>query len=275
MGNLENNPSTGTNMKRYFTLLLSTLALAALPASATILLTDSFIYADGLLQTTGAANWTVVDYSGGTGSAGNLAVAGGAVSYANDADTSLRNLYQSPLSATVSSGLSYYSFTFNASAASTTSGGQRISGLGDGSTESMRGQVWLKGGSAADTFLLGITNSSGSGGDAVWWATDLAINTNYQVVVEYDRSAGTSQLWLDPLSVASTSVSDGAVSGSSRSTMVLYNRTNVNLGNYTIDDLIVATTFAEVAVPEPDVFALLASIPALMLVMLRRRKQGL
>jgi hypothetical protein len=262
-------------MKLHSTLFAGAVVLAAIPSSATILLTDSFAYADGLLQTTGSANWTTSDYSGGTGAAGNLNVAGGAVSFVDDADTTRRIVYQSPLSEPVTSGTVYFSYTFNASAASTTSGGQRISGLGDSTTESMRGQVWLKAGSAAGTFLLGITNSSGSGSAAVWWGSDLVINTDYQVVVEYDRSAGTSQLWLDPVSIASTSITDGTTSGSSRSSMVLYNRTNVNLGSYSIDDLVVATTFAEVAVPEPSLFALLASLPAFMLVIIRRRRQSL
>lgn len=261
-------------MKIHPTLFPAALAFAALPASATILLTDSFEYQDGLLQTTGAANWTEVDFSGGTGAAGNLTVANNAVSFVNDAATTRRIVYQSPLSSTVSSGLVYFSYTFNASAASTTTGGQRIAGLGDGTTESMRGQVWLKTGSAADTFILGITNSSGSSGVAAWWGTDLAVNTDYQVVVEYNRTAGTSQLWINPVSIASSSITDGTTSGSNRSAMVLYNRTNVNLGSYTIDDLLVATTFEEV-VPEPEAFALLAGIPVLILVLVRRRKQGL
>lgn len=251
----------------------SALLLAALPASAVVLYSDSFTYEDGLLQTTGAANWTTADYSGGSGGAGNLTVVGGAVSLVNDGDTTRRVIYQAPLAETVTAGSVFLGFTFSTSVATATTGGQRIAAFGDGSTEGMRGQVWLKTGSTPGTVLLGVSNSSGSSAATTWWGSDLLTATDYRVVVEYDRTAGTSRMWIDPVSIDSLFVADAAVSGSNRASVVLYNRTNVNLGSYLIDDVIAGTTFSDatMAIPEPGTFALLLTLPVLGLVALRRR----
>jgi hypothetical protein len=250
---------------------LSVLFCAGVSAiSAQVIVTDAFSYADGDLAA--VSSWNAITVSGGTP---NLSVESGAVSYETGADTTIRTLYQRDLGQTVSSGSLYYTFTFNASVASTTSGGQRIAGFGTGAaaSDSMRGQLWLKGGSTADTFLFGVSTAAGSSASTAWWGSDLSINTDYQIVLGYDLDSGNSALWIDPTSEGSVSLASidaSAISG--RSTIGLYNRTNVNLGSYTIDDLVVSTAFPISAVPEPETYGLLAGSLMLGMALWHRRR---
>jgi len=255
------------------TLIPAGLAFSALfsCAHATVLVSENFFYADGLLQN--VSSWDPVKVSG---SDGNLAVESGALTYTTTADTSLRTLYQYELGESVASGSLYYAFLFRASEASTTSGGQRIAGFGTGAagTDSMRGQLWLKSGGDDGTFLFGISTYAGSSSLTNWWGSGLETNTDYLVVVKYDLDIGTSQLWIDPTSSESPSITAiDALNTSTRSTMGFYNRTNVNLGSFMIDDLVVGTSFGDVAlatIPEPTSLCLLLALPCL-LVLVRRR----
>lgn len=258
-------------MRKFPSLVFSVSLLVGALLPAQVLVTDSFDYADGALDA--VSSWSAITVSGGSP---NLNVASGAVSYETGADTTIRTLYQLDLGQTVSTGSLFYAFTFNASVASTTGGGQRLAGFGTGAaaSDSMRAQLWLKGGSTADSFVFGVSTAAGSSASTAWWATDLSIGTDYQIVMEYDLETGTSALWIDPASSASLSVAstDGSFV-SARSTMGLYNRTNVNLGSYTIDNLVVSTAFPVSSVPEPSVFGLLAGALVLFGVSRRSRRR--
>jgi len=110
---------------------------------------------------------------------------------------------------------------------------------------------------AAGGFTFGITNSSSSTtvGPTLWSASSLVYDQPYYVVLKYDAAAATSTLWVNPASEASTSVSHvGSGTGTAVSAFALresstaatvpasYAVGTVN-SKYSIDNLGVGTTF--------------------------------
>ncbi len=59
-------------------------------------------------------------------------------------------------------------------------------------------------GGAGFTFGL----SASSGGQAVAWGNDLTFGQQYKIVVSYEVDSGTSDLWIDPVDINSTKITD-------------------------------------------------------------------
>ena len=99
----------------------------------------------------------------------------------------------------------------------------------------------------------------------------LSYGANYSVVLGFDFTSGLSTLWIDTTSITDTNITTSAVdSANDISAFAFRQGASSPDQEITIDNLIVATTFAEV-VPEPGTYALLAGMFALASVMLRRR----
>ena len=101
------------------------------------------------------------------------------------------------------------------------------------------------------TYRLGIAAAGNAPNQT--FPVDLALNTDYQVVVGYDPvTLKVAMLWVDPLSSADTSVTTGdtvpgAVQSAIMSSYAFRQATSSGNGFFTISNLAVATTFDEAA----------------------------
>jgi hypothetical protein len=111
-------------------------------------------------------------------------------------------------SATALTGVAYYSALINlpnvtGQAANTTTGNYFLM-LGTSSSTTpptltvFSSRLYIRAGSVADTFNLGILNGSGGTAAPTFSATDYSINTTYFVVVKFDFTSNTASLWVNP-----------------------------------------------------------------------------
>jgi hypothetical protein len=121
-------------------------------------------------------------------------------------------------------------------------------------------------------FQLGYLETSGAGGSVNYGATEFSFGTDYRIVLAYNRVAGlvndTANLYVNPADAQNQGnntalLSDTWTSVSAEPAGIaavnLRQGSAANAPTLTVDDLIVATTFAEaVAVPEPTAASLLA-----------------
>ncbi|MDA7936342.1 hypothetical protein N9B90_00205 [bacterium] len=219
--------------------IASTLALAA-TASAQVVAVDNFSYtgeltSNGWAAHSGAGNRpinsdgsvTTLDFRGGSGEDISLPCA----QFADDATC-------------------YASFTLNVPSGSPVdpdNNGSYFAHFKDVSF-GFRARTGLMSPAANGDYGIGINASSSSIGGGAVWASDLLFDTNYQVVINFDALTGTSQLWIDPTSSASTSVSH---TGSQTGTIInnfSWRQASDHTGLITVDNLVVGGSFADVTV---------------------------
>ena len=252
-------------MKRNL-LIFASLAAFANISNGEVVLTDGFSYADGVIVGAAGSPWTTH-----SGTAGQADVAGQRLSLteteSEDINAPLNN---APY--TVAGGQTLYAaFTVSFSSLPAGTGGYfahfRDTGTG------FRGRVFASTENAgAGSFRLGIGNSSGSDANSGQIATDLSLNTAYQVAIRYDVGTGLSTIWLDPALETDASVTASDAPGPvDISTFAFRQSTSGGngMGTVLVDDLRVATTFAE-AVPEPSTWALMG-LGAIATLFWRRR----
>lgn len=127
-----------------------------------------------------------------------------------------------------------------------------------------RSRIYMDDPNVADPtkFTLGL--SATSGGQTQKWAADLTFGTSYIVVMSYDFDTGASQMWVDPVSMASTSLTENTVVGATTAINSFALRQDFVGGTpnnaVLINQVTVGDTFAEVlaGVPEPASMTLLA-----------------
>ncbi len=111
-------------------------------------------------------------------------------------------------SATALTGAAYYSALINlpnvtGQAANTTTGNYFLM-LGTLSSTTpptltvFSARLYIRAGSAADTFNLGILNGSGGTAAPSFSSVDYSINTTYFVVAKFDFTTNTASLWVNP-----------------------------------------------------------------------------
>lgn len=137
--------------------------------------------------------------------------------------------------------------------------------------------------SSGGGFQLGYLETSGSGGSLNYGSTVLNFNQDYRVVVAYNVVAGTvndtANVYVDPIDYAVESnntayLTDIWTSTTAESVTVgsinLRQGATANAPTLSVDNLVVATTFGEMVVPEPSSAALVA-LGVMALGVIRRR----
>jgi hypothetical protein len=220
---------------------LSTLFLLAIASEATAVpyFTDEFSYANGPLTTGSGDSW--VNHSG---TAAQMQVLdGNAVVVLAPTATASEDVNRN-MGATLAPGSTlYYAASLNFEDTRPTPGTGSLGNsyfmhFKDSGTFNFRGRLYMTAGSTPATFRLGITSSSGN--LATTWGSDLSFGTQYSIVVSYTASLndpratipdpldppntmpnpnftgpltgsdGYASLWVNPVNVSSTKITDTA-----------------------------------------------------------------
>jgi PEP-CTERM motif len=224
-------------------------------ANAAVVFNESFDYTNGQLTTVSAPNW--VNFNGSTLP---IAVTGGTISLTNLASgPSGEDVRRSLGVAPITTGIIYYSalITPNSSAPTSANGDYFLSANVSATTGGgFLGRVFL---SATSTgFTFGLSNGTSTPVD---WTSDIALNSQYLVVVRLDVGTRTSTMGVFNPTAVPPSISDldltiggGAASTTTAGVDFLALRQGSTTGavfTNSIDSVIVATTLAEV-IPEPS-----------------------
>jgi len=258
------NPKDKNIMKKILTII--GLAAATLTgAQATVLIQDSFPTNGDVVGTTPAVGGVWQNLSG---TAGSLDVTGNRLQINPVSTEDAESDFAAASSLTLYSG-----FTFNLSAAALpTISGDYFAAFRDGSGYDGRIFAMAPTGTAVGKYRLGLSNSASTA--SVFWASDLDPGTDYRVVVRFTQNGATDfvSLWIDPVDDSSTSISTTAEALSATLTAFAFRQAGTAAGASSIDDLVVATTFAE-AIPEPSTWALIGLGLGFALWTARRRRQ--
>ena len=248
-------------MKKY--LILALLAFASSNASAASLFSDNFnTYADGSLTTVSGGIW-----ANHSGTALQVDVLSGAVNLTATESEDVNALISG---GPYTSGLLYYSLTVNFSVLPAGAGGY-FANFKDATTRFRARLFATIVGATPGFYRLAINN--GSTPISATFGTDLSLGSTYQAVLRYDAGAVATTLWVDPTLETDPSVTatDG-VTGIGVSAIALRQSTATGsgMGTLTADNVLVATSFAEV-VPEPSSIMLVSLGGLLGLFRLRRK----
>ncbi len=230
-------------MKNTLKTIGSMLVFCSTWAGATPLVQEPFGL-DGALV--GTAPGTGGAWQSLSGTAGTLLVSGGRLQIQDDntedaeSDFSLAQL-----------GDVYVGFTLNMSAADLPSvGGDYFASFREGTGNDGRIFSYRPAGTAVGKFRLGLSNGEATA--TVGWAEDLETGVDYRVVAKFTQNGANDfmTLWIGPTSEGSPSISTTGTALSASLSAFAFRQTSVT-GDMSIDNLIVATTFAE-AIPEPS-----------------------
>lgn len=268
--------------------VLATIGLAGVGCQAQVLLNENFNYSDGAIHTVSGGLWAIhspvppvtpLQISGGRAFIDQNDVTG-------NRDDGNRALSQGFNPTTDNATKLYASFTVNFSAlpfnAGTATGGSYFAHFKSSVANEFYARIGANAeGAAAGTYRLAIANETWGNNLAVKYSQDLSLGVDYRVVVRLDLGTDQSTLWIDPVSEASAGVT--------ASDAFSYQNGNINAfalrqgttgtapnnggpGDLYVDNLLVGLSFADVTpVPEPQQYAMLASLGLLGLAAWRRR----
>jgi hypothetical protein len=245
-------------MKTLLKTLTLLIGLAAMPAArADVLFSDQFNTNGPLLN---FAPWTIT----GASVVNPIQVVGGGVVLTNNGQD-----VNAALSVTNSATSFYIGLTLNVTEAKVGDYFLHVSpAVGD--TTSFFARLAIRTNNTATGFLLGYQEVSGTGSVTNYGSTTLLSNTSYRVVLAYNSVPGalndTASIYVDPIDLIEANntayLTDGWTSATAEPTAIgtvnLRQGNAANAPSLRIDDLVVATTFAEAVavVPEPSQIAL-------------------
>jgi hypothetical protein len=217
------------------------LAIAATPAFAANLLTESFAYPDGNLTTSSGGNWATHSGSG-TDIQVVSGYAAGDMSQAPDDNRSF--------AAQTATAKTYACFRVRIPAISGTPRTNYFAHLKDSGTSNFAARVFVA--PQGNTFSFGLSVSSST--MAAQWPAALNYDQWYTVVIDYDAAAGTADLWVDPVDESSTMISaSGGATGTLISSFAL-RQSSTGTGTawmYNVDDIGVGTNFIDTGCGAP------------------------
>lgn len=247
--------------KSYAVIALAAAVFAAADVDAAVVKDDTFTYANGPLTTVSAGTW-----ANHSGTALQVDVAGNAVNLTGaeteDVNTTLSG-------APYTSGTLYAGLDFNLSALPAGTGNY-FAHFKDTTNSGFRGRVFATiVGAGAGTYRIGIADTTAS---YVTIATDLSLNSSHRFVVAINTATGKSTLYLDSPTETGGLVATDATTALAISTFAFRQSiaSGNSMGTMVVDNLKVATTYAETAIPEPTSLALLGL--GCLSLLARRRK---
>lgn len=216
-----------------------TAAVAASPAGAVSLMTETFTYPDGFLTVTSGGNWTA---HSGVGALPPQTISGQA-SITHGAGS--REDVNRTFAAQTATSTTYACFQVTVPDPGAAVTAVYFAHFKDTGTINFAGRVFAVASGAGFTF--GVSATSGTVGAT--WPVMLNYGQQYTVAVSYDAAAGSSQLWVDPTSSGSPSIS---AAGGATGTVVSAFALRQAGGNTTqlIDNIQVGTSFDDTC-PSP------------------------
>jgi hypothetical protein len=233
----------------------------AISAHSSILMNETFSYADGSLTNVASSVWST--FSGTTGSiqvSNGQAIVVGSTGASEDSSRLING-------SSFGAGTDLYvslQLTMTVIPSSTT-GSEYIFGLTTSGNASFVERLFPKK-ITSTTYELGVANSGanlGTAGAATFTASDLSLNTTYTVVLKYHNDATaaniTTSLWINPTQESDTHViATDTGNTTTLARIFLRQPSAATIGTMKIDNILVGTTFANVvnAIPEPSTMAL-------------------
>ncbi len=241
-------------MKKTYTLITVLAASFAANAQAS----DSFEYTGSLTDN----GWN--HHSGNT--TGELITTSGSLTYtgitsAGDKvllnsdvlfeDVNLASANPITTTAYLSAIINYVDNTDLAAAGDYFTGFGNLSGTMSNGYNNMFAQVHAKPGTTANTFNLGLRNTSGNSGTVNFDSTDLPFGTPVFIIAKYDVTTGAASLWINPtvgVSTEPTATLTNTTSTSALPTSILsvYLRNGSGTGKVEVDEMILADNWEDV-----------------------------
>jgi hypothetical protein len=236
-----------TMKRNILTILLSCLAIATLRAD--VVFNETFNYVDGPIHLIGTNTPGVTNWFRHSGTGNDALVNTKRLQVGMNRQDDVNRPFNNGFTNSVTN--LYVSFTVNCTNLPTAP--NYFAHFFVNST-TFHGRVWNAPGSLPGTWKLGITTASTTVGLIKFFSADLATNTDYQVVMQWDATQGINAvagLWVNPISAGSVSAIAGeTVSPAPAAVTAFAFRQPGSAGganNFNITNLVVATTFDEAA----------------------------
>jgi hypothetical protein len=219
------------------TLLVAAALLAAVPAFSAQLLNETFTYADGDLTTTSGGAW--VNHSG---SGDFIQTIGGEIEL-NQGAGSREDAHRDY---TAPAGKVYACFEVRHTNTDVPPFDTYFAHFRPTANPfNFRSRIWVAPDGGATSWTLGLSATSASNAQ-VYWGSALAFGQTYRVVHSYDPADGSTQMWINPVSEASASIThtDAAAGGEVCDGYAF--RQSGGTSTTRIDNLTVGDSFADV-----------------------------
>jgi hypothetical protein len=223
-------------MKKTVLAAMVAIAFGVGSASAAVIVSDTFTYADGSLVPNGG--WT-----NHSGTVGDLLVTSGEAVVQHGVPSE-----DAHLEFTAVQGSIYYALDFRVSASGQIIGGdyEYFAHFTDGGTFNFRARLDVVEAPNGGDFSVGISTAT-STAEAVW-PSDLSFGTTYRAVVRYDQDANIAELWVNPTVETDPSIlgADGTDPGDTILWMALRQSDSSLNETVYVDNLCVGTSFSDV-----------------------------
>ncbi len=235
-----------------FLVLFFAALIPAFLVEGNVILSENFNYPDGPIVGASGSPWVNT-----SGTAGGALVVSGKLEVSEDRAEDINALLPGQPYTTASGTVLYSSFTIVFSELPTP-GGDYFAHF---NSSSGRGRIFASTTGAPDDFFrLGIGNSTTATETSGQLPTNLSLNETYFVVTRYDVASGLSTLWLNPIAESDPSVTASDTAGPTSISRFAF-RQAASEGVMQIDDLKVATTFAEVISSSPVTAPIIVAQP--------------
>ena len=218
-------------------LILGLAGTLSVPASAAILLNETFPYANGDLTTVSGGAW--VTHSGMSGA--DVQVSSGQA--VGDMLQSLDD--NRPFAARSATAKTYARFLVTIPAIVGTPRTNYFVHFKDSGTFNFTSRLFVAPSGPGFTFAIGTSGTPGA-----TWPSQLAYDTQYTIVTSYDAATGVAEMWVNPANESSPKVTTPAGTTGFEIEAIALRQSNTGTGTawtFRVDDIEIHTTF-----PSPE-----------------------